>query len=80
MMQADWNGRSRSYLASEEAFVFLKAFEEKNLLVPIVGNFAGSKALRAVAQYVRAHGETVSAFYVSNVEQYLFQDRIERFL
>jgi hypothetical protein len=76
MLQADWNGRSRSYLASEEAFVFLKAFEEKNLLVPIVGNFAGSKALRAVGQYVRAHGETVSAFYVSNVEQYLFQDRI----
>jgi hypothetical protein len=74
--QADWNGRSRSYLASDEAFAFLKSFEEKNLLVPIVGNFSGTKALRAVGQYVRNHGATVSAFYVSNVEQYLFQDRI----
>ena len=76
MMQADWNGRSRSYLATEEAFAFLKAFEERNLLVPVVGNFSGPKALRAIGQYLRAHGATVSVFYVSNVEQYLFQDRI----
>lgn len=74
VQQADWDGRSRSYLASEETFAFVKAFEEKNLLVPIVGNFAGPKALRAVGKYIRDHGEVVSAFYVSNVEQYLFQD------
>jgi hypothetical protein len=74
--QSDWDGRARSYLASEEAFAYLKAFEEKNLLVPVVGNFAGPKALRAVGRYVREHGEIVSAFYVSNVEQYLFQDGI----
>ena len=76
VMQADWSGRSRSYLASEDAFTFLKAFEGRNLLVPVVGNFAGPKALRAVGRYVRDHGATVTAFYVSNVEQYLFQDAI----
>jgi len=76
MMQTDFNGRSRSYLASEEGFAFLKGFEERNLLVPIVGNFAGPKALRAIGRYLRDHGATVSAFYVSNVEQYLFQDAI----
>lgn len=76
IQQTDWDGRPRSYLASEEAFAFLKAFEEKNLLVPVVGNFAGPKALRGVGRYVRDHGEIVSAFYVSNVEQYLFQDGI----
>jgi hypothetical protein len=76
MMQTDFNGRSRSYLATEEGFAFLKAFEERNLLVPLVGNFAGTKALRAVGKYVRDHYATVSAFYVSNVEQYLFQDAI----
>ena len=74
VQQTDWEGRSWSYLASEERFAYLKAFEERNLLVPVVGNFAGPKALRAVGRYVREHGETVSAFYVSNVEQYLFQD------
>jgi hypothetical protein len=76
VQQADWDGRSRSYLASEETFAFLKAFEEKNLLVPVVGNFAGPKALRAVGKYAREHREVVTAFYVSNVEQYLFQDLI----
>jgi hypothetical protein len=76
VQQADWDGRSRSYLASEEAFAFLKSFEERNLLVPVVGNFAGPKAIRAVGKYVREHRTIVTAFYVSNVEQYLFQDGI----
>jgi hypothetical protein len=44
--------------------------------VPVVGNFGGPKALRAVGQWVRAHGATVTTFYLSNVEQYLQQDGI----
>ena len=44
--------------------------------MPVVGNFGGPKALRAVGKYVRDHGATVSAFYLSNVEQYLNQDGI----
>jgi hypothetical protein len=74
MLQTDLKGENRSYLASEESFRFLKNFEERNLLVPVVGNFAGPKALRQVGTYIREHGATVTAFYVSNVEQYLFQD------
>ena len=74
MMQTDWDGQPRGYLASEENFRALKAMQEKNLIVPIIGNFAGPRAIRAVGRYIRDHGETVSAFYVSNVEQYLFQD------
>ena len=72
----DQKGENRSYLATEENFRFLKDFEERNLLVPVVGNFAGSKALRAVGQYLRDHGATVSAMYLSNVEDYLNQDGI----
>jgi hypothetical protein len=40
----------------------------------VVGNFSGPKALRAVGQYVRDHGATVTAFYLSNVESYLRRD------
>lgn len=76
MMQADWDGEHRGYLATEENFRRIKALEERNLLVPVVGNFAGPKALRAVGRYVRDRGAVVSAFYVSNVEQYLFQEGI----
>ena len=72
--QTDWEGLPQSYLASEEHFKFVKTMEEKNLIVPLTGNFAGPKAIRAVGRYVRARGSVISAFYVSNVEQYLFQD------
>src|SRR6185436_21155613 len=74
MAAVDSDGLSRSYLASEDTFKVMKDLEQRNLLVPVVGNFGGPKALRAVGQYVREHGGTISAFYLSNVEQYLSQD------
>ena len=73
MTATDSDGKFRSYLASEQSFQVLKDLESKNLLVPVVGNFGGAKAIRAVGQYVRNHGAVVSAFYLSNVEMYLYQ-------
>ena len=43
-------------------------------MIPVVGDFGGPKAIRAVGTYLKAHGATVTAFYLSNVEQYLRQD------
>jgi hypothetical protein len=74
MSAPDASGVPRSYLATEESFLFLKDLESKNLLVPVVGNFGGPKAIRAVGKYIRDRGATVTAFYLSNVEQYLTQD------
>lgn len=74
MGQTDANGNGLSYLASEEKFAFLKDLQRRNLVVPVVGNFSGPKALRAVGDYVRSHGATVTAFYVSNVESYLHRE------
>src|SRR5437867_3493194 len=73
MTATDDQGQARSYLATEENFQFVRQMERKNLIVPLVGDFAGTKALRKIAQYVKDHGGTVTAFYTSNVEQYLFQ-------
>jgi len=53
---------------------WIKDLEGRNLVVPVVGNFAGIKAIRAVGQYLKERGATVSTFYLSNVEQYLNQD------
>jgi hypothetical protein len=64
-------GDGLSYLGSEEKFAFMKDLESRNMLVPVVGNFAGPKALRAVGAYIKDHGATVTAFYLSNVEGYL---------
>ena len=67
----DGSGVERTFLATEEAWAFIKALQSNNLIVPLVGDFAGPKALRAVGAYVRGRGANVSAFYVSNVETYL---------
>ena len=56
MVATDAAGMSRSYLANEENFQFMKTLEAKNLLVPVVGNFAGPKAIRAVGEYVEGQG------------------------
>lgn len=74
MTATDAEGVSRSYLATETTFRFLRALQARNLIVPVVGNFGGPKALRAVGAYLRQQGTLVSAFYVSNVEQYLQRD------
>ncbi len=76
MTATDGEGRARSYLASAESFLFVKELQTKNLVIPVVGNFGGPKALRAVAGWLTQHETTVGAFYTSNVEQYLRRDGI----
>jgi hypothetical protein len=76
MVATDANGTLRSYLASEENFQVLKTLHSKNLFVPVVGNFAGPKALRAVGAWLKERNAMVMAFYLSNVEQYLNMDGI----
>ena len=76
MLSTDAQNVNRGFLASEDNFRVLKSLHAKNLIVPVVGNFAGPKALRAVGAYLREHGATVAAMYLSNVEQYLRQDGI----
>src|SRR5262245_26563685 len=71
MTVTDRNGRNWSFLASEESFRFVKEMQRRNLIVPLVGDFAGPKAIRTVARYLKDHQATVSAFYLSNVEMYL---------
>jgi hypothetical protein len=74
MVATDAAGVTRSYLASDAGFAFLKALQSRNLVVPVVGDFGGPKAIRAIGQYLRTRGATVGTFYLSNVEQYLVQD------
>lgn len=76
MLATDAQGIMRHYLSSENTFKVLKDLEHRNLIVPVVGDFAGTKALRGVGQYIRDHGATVTAYYLSNVEQYLERNRV----
>jgi hypothetical protein len=71
-IESDSAGVRHSYMATEANFRALKGLELNNLVVPVVGDFAGPKAIRAVSAYLKDHNATVTAFYLSNVEQYLF--------
>jgi hypothetical protein len=73
MTASDESGMNWAYLATEEQFETVRQLELDNLIVPIVGNFAGNKAIRTVGEYIRDHHAIVTTFYLSNVEQYLFQ-------
>ena len=75
MTGADASGVAHSFLADESRFVFVKTLQERNLVVPVVGDFSGPKALRSIAQYLKSHEAVVRTFYVSNVEQYLTPDQ-----
>jgi hypothetical protein len=84
MMETDAagdGGENRSYMASEENFRAIRKMELENRIIPVVGDFAGQKALRSIGRYLKEHGATVGAFYTSNVEFYLFQsDDWKKFL
>jgi len=67
----DGSGRNWSFLVSSENYNRVRTMQQRNLIVPLVGDFAGSKAIRAAGQYTRDHGATVDVFYISNVEDYI---------
>ena len=76
MAVTDEVGVAKGFLANEALFAEVKDYERRNLIVPVVGNFSGPKAIRAVGKYLSAKGAFVSAFYVSNVEEYLIVDSV----
>src|SRR5688572_19044653 len=71
MTDTDAEKKAWSFLATEENYKFVRDMQLKNLLVPVVGDFSGPKAIRKVADYLKQHSAKVSAFYLSNVEFYL---------
>ena len=73
LMAALEGGRNWSYLASTDTFDYIRTMQRGNLIVPVVGDFAGPKALRALGAYVRERAGTVNVFYTSNVEANLFR-------
>lgn len=80
MMETDRDGANHAFLASEESYKALREMQVNNQIVPLTGDFGGDKAIRAVGQYLKEQQQTVSYFYLSNVEQYLFQsDAWQRF-
>ena len=71
LLETDGKGKQRNYLASEEAFQFVKSLHQRDRIIPVVGNLGGPSALAGIGRLLGEKGETLSAFYASNVEFYL---------
>jgi hypothetical protein len=73
MTASDARGVAGSFLASEDAYRTVRDLQARNLVVPVVGDFSGPRALAGIGTLLRQHGLTVAVFYASNVEMYLFR-------
>jgi hypothetical protein len=79
--QRDSRGKYGNFLANDEDYDFVRNLQKQNRIIPIVGDFAGNKAIKAIAGYLEQQSIPVSVFYISNVEQFLFQyDEFEAFV
>jgi hypothetical protein len=74
----DLDGTPRSFLATESAFRAVKSLHDRNLIIPVVADFAGPSGIRAIGSYIRDRGAAVSVFYTSTVLDYLWLDQRAR--
>jgi hypothetical protein len=79
MTATDATDRNWSYLASEENYKTVREMQLQNRIVPLVGDFAGPRAIRSVGEYLKGHDAKLTTFYLSNVEQYLNPVEMKRF-
>ncbi len=71
LTQKDPQGQARGFLATEQVFLTVQRLQKENRIIPVIGDFAGPHALKAIAAELTRRKLQVAAFYVSNVEQYL---------
>ena len=76
ILEKDLKGNLGNFLASDDDYQRVRTLHLQNRIIPLVGDFAGSKAFVALGDYMRKHDLKVSAFYTSNVEQFLFQNGV----
>jgi hypothetical protein len=74
--ETDLTGKQGNFLATQDDYDFVRSLQMKNMIIPLTGDFAGSKAFASMGDYLKKYGLTVSAFYTSNVEQYLFDNQV----
>ena len=73
MFEKDLTGKTCNYLINEDDFQFLKTLQGKDLVIPVVGDLAGHKALPAITVLLNERKLSVSTLYTSNVEFYLMR-------
>lgn len=65
-------GELGSFLATEEAFDFVRDLQRRDQVWFVTGDFGKPDVLPRLSRELRRQSRVVRAFYTSNVEQYLF--------
>jgi hypothetical protein len=73
MAATDLDGKAWGFLASEANYRAVREMHQDNLIVPLVGDFAGDTTLAGIAEFLREQEALVRVFYLSNVERYLWE-------
>jgi hypothetical protein len=81
LLQKDLSGEQHNYFCTEEDWQYIKKMEDQDLIIPVVGDLAGTGAVKAIGKYLTEIKEHVTAFYVSNVEFYVHrQGQYDKFI
>lgn len=75
VLETDADGDHASYLAAADRYRTVRELQLANRIVPVVGDLAGSHAIREIGAVLKETGVDLHALYASNVEYYLWQDR-----
>jgi hypothetical protein len=73
LRETDGAGHQLGFLATEAGFQFVRSLHAQDRIVPVVGDVSGPHAMRAIAADMKARGLRLAAFYISNVEYYLYR-------
>jgi hypothetical protein len=68
-------GRQLGFLSSDHAYQTVRRLHLQHRVLPVVADLTGSHAFAAVADQLRRWQLQVGVLYVSNVEQYVFEER-----
>ncbi len=74
LLETDGSGTRASYLAADDRYATVRALEQADRVIPVVGDVSGPRAMRGIAAEIETRGLTLSGFYISNVEFYLSRD------
>ena len=81
ILEKDRSGQQVNYLVSESSYDYVRDLQERDRIIPVVGNLAGDQAIKSISTFLNAENIEVSAFYTSNVEFYLAgQNNISGFI
>ena len=76
LLSQDSRQQYRNFLATPEAYHRVRTMQLQNRVIPVVGDFAGSRALSQISTLLRRQNLKVGLFYASNVEFYLMPKQL----